>query len=554
MQRPREEILERLEAAIAGWKSEVMAAQKLLTGQILAVAGELESVAETLSDRQDHAARLTVALEEVERLKEALDEAGMPAGAITRYSVGMAATAEAIQQDMRATAERLETLIAARVSELTGAHERLTRHVREAAGQLDALLAVLASRRDVPSSQDTTEATSLEPLLRQSQETIAVLRAQKADLETQLETLNTELEHFHAEEDTRAGTRDGLAQELGQALADIHAYIGVVKQRDEERARTVRALLAGLRESWAARDDGAAAAQDARATIAAQQQAIEERNEAMASLEEQIRALEEEQGALRSGRQTADAALAEAQAALEAQETALDEHGRAVAELREKDAAQQQEMQRTAAERDAALRERDEAREALWAVNEAQGRAYVGRVGGGLDSEAYAAEVAARNEQMQVLLAGMALGSEKHPLGELLVRAGLLTEEQLHETLKQQRRAPDKLFGEIVAELEYATEEAVAQAVACQLDLPLLRPTGATVEADAAALLNREVCTWHGCIPIQKRGEKLVVAMTNPLDETALRKIRDVSHCDICPVVATRSDVVSAVDDVYGIF
>ena len=44
-------------------------------------------------------------------------------------------------------------------------------------------------------------------------------------------------------------------------------------------------------------------------------------------------------------------------------------------------------------------------------------------------------------------------------LGELLVRLGLLTQDQVRTVLEYQKAHPDKLFGQIAVQLEFITEE-----------------------------------------------------------------------------------------------
>ena len=45
-----------------------------------------------------------------------------------------------------------------------------------------------------------------------------------------------------------------------------------------------------------------------------------------------------------------------------------------------------------------------------------------------------------------------------------------------------------------------------------------------------------------------------MVAMANPLDESAIMKLRDVSQREIMPVVGTPSHIMGAIDNYYGTF
>lgn len=206
-----------------------------------------------------------------------------------------------------------------------------------------------------------------------------------------------------------------------------------------------------------------------------------------------------------------------------------------------------------------------EAREAMVRLNEeiaARGRAEdlakdartdAGRLrvgSAGFDSLVNDDEVA----RQKILISQARLGEGRHPLGTLLVDAGIISERQLDAVLDEQKRSPGRMLGTLLMDKEIASEEAVAQAIACQTKLPLVRPREETVEKGAIDLLRRDVCAWHVLIPLRMDAEKIVLAMANPLDETALNKVRDMTRREVVPVVATPSDILAAIEDAYGAF
>ena len=74
------------------------------------------------------------------------------------------------------------------------------------------------------------------------------------------------------------------------------------------------------------------------------------------------------------------------------------------------------------------------------------------------------------------------------------------------------------------------------------------------IQPQAIKLLNGDICTWHVCIPLRVTGDRLVVAMANPLDESAIYKLRDISQREITPVVGAASQIMDAIDAHYGTF
>jgi hypothetical protein len=110
------------------------------------------------------------------------------------------------------------------------------------------------------------------------------------------------------------------------------------------------------------------------------------------------------------------------------------------------------------------------------------------------------------------------------------------------------------LLGTILLQEDWTTEDAIAQAVACQLDLPLVDIGPDAWEAEAVRLVDKDTCTWHVCMPLKAGNRRLVVAMANPLDDDALRKLRERSRREIRPVVATGSAILAAIEAAYGGF
>jgi type IV pilus assembly protein PilB len=159
-----------------------------------------------------------------------------------------------------------------------------------------------------------------------------------------------------------------------------------------------------------------------------------------------------------------------------------------------------------------------------------------------------------RARQQEIVLSELAQPGESRSLGDILVNAGILTREQLAEALDEQQKDPTQLLGTILIERDFTTDDAIAQAVACQLEKPVVNPMEVHIQQNALDALHRDLCTWHVCIPLRITPDRLVVAMANPLDESAIMKLRDVSQREITPVVGTPSHIMGAIDNYYGTF
>ncbi|MBI2104712.1 MAG: Flp pilus assembly complex ATPase component TadA [Candidatus Omnitrophica bacterium] len=140
-------------------------------------------------------------------------------------------------------------------------------------------------------------------------------------------------------------------------------------------------------------------------------------------------------------------------------------------------------------------------------------------------------------------------------LGQILIKAGLLTEEQLAKALEVQR-GTRKRIGEVLVEIGITTEVDVASALSRQLGIPyasaasgLLRPKkGEGLEQ----FIPEEFARQHLVLPLSKTLNSLTVACTNPLDLIAMDNLSRVSHCEINPVITTKADLEHAIEQFYG--
>jgi type IV pilus assembly protein PilB len=142
------------------------------------------------------------------------------------------------------------------------------------------------------------------------------------------------------------------------------------------------------------------------------------------------------------------------------------------------------------------------------------------------------------------------IGQEKKPIGEILVEAGLINEDQLKQILKT--KPLDRKFGDYVVELGYVDEKHAAQALEYQLKIPFINFGDTAIDLEAVQLISESLARKYGVIPIRKEGNVVSLAMTDPLDLYALDDVKASTGCEVKPLIATRSDVRNAIERYYG--
>ncbi len=163
------------------------------------------------------------------------------------------------------------------------------------------------------------------------------------------------------------------------------------------------------------------------------------------------------------------------------------------------------------------------------------------------------AELAESEEGARMTFAARDANGQPRSMGEILVDAGIITSKQLESALDEQRTATKRRLGSILVEKGLIREEIVAQVVGSQLNLPFVRLEKQKIEQGALALMDGRLATHHMCFPISATTEKITVAMANPLDLIAIEDLEFATSLKVHPVVATLSDITSAIVKHYGV-
>ena len=140
-------------------------------------------------------------------------------------------------------------------------------------------------------------------------------------------------------------------------------------------------------------------------------------------------------------------------------------------------------------------------------------------------------------------------------LGQMLIKIGLLTAEQLSKA-REIQRGTTKRIGEVLVELGLVSDLDIAMALSKQLGIPYATRTSGLLSPpknpDLERLVPEDFARKHLVMPLSKHDHSLTVACVNPLDLIAMDNVRRLTGCEINPVVTPRSDLLQAIDVFYG--
>src|SRR5919112_356871 len=136
-------------------------------------------------------------------------------------------------------------------------------------------------------------------------------------------------------------------------------------------------------------------------------------------------------------------------------------------------------------------------------------------------------------------------------LAEILLAEGLVDEGQLSSAFDEHQRVGRSL-GRVLVDHGVLTETQLVAALAQQIGLPFVDLQEQVVDGSATGRVNGAVVRRHTALPIGYSADgKLLVAMADPGNVFALDDFRSMTGMDVRPVVATRADVLAAIDRYY---
>jgi len=135
-------------------------------------------------------------------------------------------------------------------------------------------------------------------------------------------------------------------------------------------------------------------------------------------------------------------------------------------------------------------------------------------------------------------------------LGELLIERKVITPEHLQKALDYQK-VNGGLIGEILVQLGFSKEEDIAQVLTAQYGFPYLPLTNYDIDLELAKLIPEQVARQYCLIPIDKIGNNLTLAMSNPLNTQAIEDVEMISKCVVQAFVSTTTDVRKAIERCY---
>jgi len=135
-------------------------------------------------------------------------------------------------------------------------------------------------------------------------------------------------------------------------------------------------------------------------------------------------------------------------------------------------------------------------------------------------------------------------------IGECLIQAGLITEDDLNVALAEHKRTGERV-GVVLVRMNLATEKQIAKALAFQLGFPYINLNENPPDPTAVVLIPKDVALKRVCVAVGLEKNLLTVAMSDPLLFSLVQDLEFQTGHRIKQVVATRGDILEAIQIGY---
>ncbi|MCX6742626.1 MAG: ATPase, T2SS/T4P/T4SS family, partial [Candidatus Parcubacteria bacterium] len=138
----------------------------------------------------------------------------------------------------------------------------------------------------------------------------------------------------------------------------------------------------------------------------------------------------------------------------------------------------------------------------------------------------------------------------KTKLGELLVKENMITPAQLTQAIAEQKKSGTRL-GETLVKLGHIKDEELAEFLSKQYDVPYINLNDFEIAPEVIKLVSKELALKYVCLPINRAGATLIVAIADPSNIYAVDDLKFGTNYTIELVVTSEQSIKEAIAKYY---
>jgi len=134
----------------------------------------------------------------------------------------------------------------------------------------------------------------------------------------------------------------------------------------------------------------------------------------------------------------------------------------------------------------------------------------------------------------------------QEPAVAFLIEEGILDEKSLNDVLEQQRQGGQSLIG-ILKKSGLLSEEQLLRVIAAANKIEFINLSPEMIDPMVSHMLNYEMVNQHDVIPVKQQDNRLIVAMSSPLNLSVRDQIENKTGYKVVPVAATPAAIKAAI-------
>jgi type IV pilus assembly protein PilB len=137
-------------------------------------------------------------------------------------------------------------------------------------------------------------------------------------------------------------------------------------------------------------------------------------------------------------------------------------------------------------------------------------------------------------------------------LGDLLVREKVITAQQLEQAVKVQKEGGGKdRLGSVLVKLGMLSDEDVTNFLSRQYGVPAINLQFFEIDPAVVKLIPQETARRYQILPLSRVGSALTIAMVDPTNVFAMDDIKFMTGFNIEPVVASEAAILEGIEKAY---
>jgi general secretion pathway protein E/type IV pilus assembly protein PilB len=137
-------------------------------------------------------------------------------------------------------------------------------------------------------------------------------------------------------------------------------------------------------------------------------------------------------------------------------------------------------------------------------------------------------------------------------LGNLLVKQGKVTQDQLEQATEAQRD-PSERVEKILVRMGFVTEHSVLETLSEMVHMPVVDLNTVEIDVEQLKMMPKKLIHRRKLIPIARHNGTLRVATNDPFDIYAFDELRMLTGLDITPVLSTESEINAVIKKHFGL-